>query len=218
MKHLFFISLIIIATSFIFSSRETYAQTCIHPKISGLGYHPFESPNKPQLYENKLDANGHYVLEPLVIISIENFLRGDYFSWRFMFGGQADVISQPAMFFNLGLKYRFFQKWRSSFDIAAGPVLLLREDWNSVDGYNAENIPFNVNGKWQNRFDILGELEYKYYLSDHMDITASVLYGHQLRTFTFTLGTRFWLSTTIKHPGKCGSCPFDDVKMKKRRR
>jgi hypothetical protein len=193
------------------------AQTLIHPKFAPLGYHHFDSPNKPFLYENRIDANGNWVVEPNVMLSIETYLRGTKLSWRFMPGFYSDALSQPAMFFHIGLKYNFLQIWRSSFDIAIGPTLNFRENWNRVPGYTPEG-DFNLNGSWENQFNILAELEYKFFLSDRFDITASAIYGHSWKTVTFSAGFRYWLSTIIKHPIDCGSCPFDKTSHKPQRR
>lgn len=203
--------------AFVFVSTLLHAQTIIHPKLSGIGYHPFESPNKPQLYENSIDANANWVVEPNLMVSIETYLRGTKLSWRVMPGFYSDVISQPAMFIHVGLKYKFLQIWRSSFDIAVGPTLNFREDWNQVPDCIPEGN-YNLNGKWENKIDVLAELEYKYFLSDRLDVTSSILYGHSYQTFTFTVGLRFWMSTTIKHPIDCGSCPFDKTLHKPQRR
>jgi hypothetical protein len=193
------------------------SQTLLHPKIAPIGFHPFESPNQPRLYENKIDFNGKWVVEPNIMLSVETYLRGTKLSWRVMPGFYTDALSQPAMFIHVGLKYSFLQIWRSSFDIAAGPTLNFREDWNKVPGYTPEGN-YNLNGNWENKLDILAELEYKFFLSDRIDITASALYGHSYNTFTFTFGIRYWTSTTIKHPIDCGSCPFDKTSNKPQRR
>lgn len=193
------------------------AQTIIHLKFAPIGYHPFESPNKPHLYENSIDGNGNWVVEPNAIVSLETYLRGTKLSWRLMSGFYSDALSQPAMFVHLGLKYQFLQIWRSSFDIAVGPSLNFREDWNKVPGGISEG-DYKLNGNWENNFSLLAELEYKFYVSDRIDLTASALYGYSYETFTFTFGVRYWLSTTIKHPIKCGSCPFEQTSSKPRRR
>ncbi|MFO7879736.1 MAG: hypothetical protein ACQES0_07355 [Bacteroidota bacterium] len=192
------------------------AQTLLHPKISGLGFHPFETENRP-LYENALDANAQWVVEPNFMLSVETYLRGTQLSWRFMPGVYVDAAAVPALFFHAGLKLRVLQIYRSSFDIALGPTYNFRKDWHKYDNYIEEG-DFNLNGAWENQFYLLGELEYKFFLSDHFDITSSVIFGHQRETFTFTFGLRYWLSTKIKHPIDCSSCPFDDISSKPRRR
>ncbi len=100
--------------------QNVQAQTMIHPKFGGLGYHGFETPNRV-LYENALHANKQWVVEPAVMVSVETYLRGTQLSWRFMPGFYVDAAAQPAMFFHAGLKLRILQIFRSSFDIAAGP-------------------------------------------------------------------------------------------------
>ncbi len=207
----------IILAAILFSAKLGTSQTLLHLKAAPVAYHPFTSPNKPHLYENKIDANGNWVVEPCVMLSIETYLRGTKLSWRFMPGFYSDVLSQPAMFFHLGIKYNFLQIWRSSFDIAVGPTLNIRQDWHKVPGYIPESS-YKLNGNWENQINFIAELEYKYFLTDRIDLTSSILYGHEWKTITATFGFRYWLSTTIKHPINCGSCPFSDPKYKSKRR
>ncbi|MFW5805192.1 MAG: hypothetical protein ACOCVX_01570 [Bacteroidales bacterium] len=192
------------------------AQTLIHPKGSFLGFHPLDTKNR-HLYENALDANAQWVVEPNVMVSVETYLRGTQLSWRFMPGFYVDAAAQPALFFHAGIKYRFLQIFRSSFDIAVGPTYNFRQDWHKYYNY-VEEGNFNLNGNWENKFYVLGELEYKFFLTEHWDITASILYGHEWETFTFTFGIRYWLTTVIKHPINCSSCPFDDLPGERGRR
>ncbi|MGM0651124.1 MAG: hypothetical protein ACQES1_11550 [Bacteroidota bacterium] len=206
----------IVALTMVATFHFCAAQTLLHPKGSFLGFHPLDTQNR-DLFENALDANAQWVVEPNVMLSVETYLRGTQLSWRFMPGFYVDAAAQPAMFFHVGIKYRFLQILRSSFDIAVGPTYNFREDWHKVPGYKPEGS-FNLNGNWENKFYLLGELEYKFFLSDHFDITTSVMYGHEWETFTFTLGVRYWLTTVIKHPINCSSCPFDDLPGERGRR
>ena len=201
----------------LFASLGTYAQTMLHPKISGIGFHPFKTENRSLFDENAIDANTQWIVEPGLMLSIETYIRGTQLSWRFMPGFYNDATAQPALFFHLGLKLRLFRIYRSSLDIAIGPTYNFRETWTQWDGYVPE-ADYNLNGNWENMIYLLGELEYKFFLADHWDITTSVMYGHSWQTFTFTLGVRYWLTTKIKHPIGCGSCPFDDTKYKSKRR
>lgn len=199
---------IVIFCTLLAGTNNLIAQTLIHPKVAIVGLHPFDSRNKPTLHENKIDANGNWVVEPNIMVSIESYIRDVKFSWRFMPGFYTDALSQPAMFFHAGLKLRVFQIWRSSVDIAAGPSYNFRKSYQKIPNYLKEG-PYNENGEWENHFGLLAEIEYKYYISSKLDFTTSIMYGHEWNTFTLTAGLRFWLSTYIKHPSKCGGCPFD---------
>ncbi|HRW21107.1 MAG TPA: hypothetical protein PLO05_10315 [Bacteroidales bacterium] len=191
------------------------AQTTIHPKIAFVGYHPFTETNR-HLFENNIDYNKTFVIEPMVMVSIETMLRDDSFSWRIMPGFYTDAASKPAFFIHAGLKLRLFQSWRHSLHLAAGGALLGRQRWNTIPGYISEST-HNPNGRFEYRFEPFGELEYTIFVAKKGDITLSALYGYQHKSFTFTIGYRYWLSTTLKHPSTCGNCPFQKSAKKYRK-
>ncbi|HOE04601.1 MAG TPA: hypothetical protein PLZ52_05250 [Bacteroidales bacterium] len=192
-----------------------FSQTMIQPKLGIVGLHPFSEPNR-HLFENKIDAEAWFVTEPLFMVSIETLLREDTFSWRIMPGFYSDAVSKPALFLNLSLKLKLIQSWRNSIYISAGGSILGRQKWNTIPGY-VEQGGFTENGTWEYRLGPFAELEYGFFINDNSDFTISAMFGHQHNTFTFTVGYRYWLSTVIKHPAKCGSCPFikSDNKYKK---
>lgn len=190
-----------------------YAQTTLNFKIAPFSIHPFNEKNS-HIFENKIDANGIFVSEPCLILGSETFLREDVFSLRFMLGGLSDAASKPAMFFHTGLKLRFFQVWRSSFAFGLGGNIYGRELWSNIDGYVKES-GWSPNGNWEYKLGIMAEFEYVLLLAQRHDLTFSLIYGHQPREFTLTVGYRFWLSTTLKNPKPCGSCPFGKKSKKK---
>jgi len=188
---------------------STYAgmsQSTIQFKLAMLGVHPFDEKNS-QLFENKIDANGVFITEPAIIVGYESFLLADVFAWRGMFGFVIDAASKPAIVLHLGVKQRLVQIWRNSISIGVGGNLYGRDSWSTIPGYVQDNS-WNANGDWEYKWGIMAELEYALFLNDNNDITLSVLYGHQPNTFTFTVGYKYWFSSIIKHPRKCGSCPF----------
>ena len=184
------------------------AQTLIHPKISFMGIHPFDEINS-NLFDNRIDANSVFVIEPAVMVSIETMISGENFSWRIMPGFMSDAAAKPAFFVHLGLKLKLFNTWRHSFHVAAGGAILGRRLWSDIPGYIYES-GYSQNGTWEYRLEPFGELEYNIFINKKSDITFSGIYGYQHHAFTFTVGYRFWLSTRIKHPRNCGSCPFKD--------
>ncbi|HOY38707.1 MAG: hypothetical protein KBB11_04270 [Bacteroidales bacterium] len=206
----------IVLLGFVFAfSGIIHAQTMIHPKVGIIGVHPFSTPNR-HLFENRIDSEAWFVTEPLLMVSIESLIKSDYFSWRIMPGFYSDAASKPGFFFNAALKFRLFQSWRNSLHVAVGGSIVGRQLWNTIPGYVYES-GFKTNGTWEYRICPFAELEYAFFLHDKGDITCSVLYGHQHETFTFSLGYRIWLSTVIKHPAHCGTCPYEkaDGKYKK---
>ncbi|MDD2636631.1 MAG: hypothetical protein PHW82_14150 [Bacteroidales bacterium] len=198
---------IIFASIFVLMSSFMMSQSTLQLKLSLLGLHPFDETNS-HLFENRLDANGIFITEPGLIFSFENFLRSDTFAWRGMFGFFSDAASKPAIFLHLGVKQRLVQIWRNSFSICAGGNLYGRNLWGTIPGYITDNS-WSANGDWEYKFGFMVELEYALFLNDKNDITLSVIYGHQPNTFTFSVGYKYWLSSIIKNPKRCGSCPFE---------
>ncbi len=196
----------VLVLTFTVISGWVSSQSTMQFKLSVLGVHPFEESNS-HLFENRFDANGIFIFEPCLIFSYESYLLSDTFSWRGMFGGINDAASKPAIFFHLGVKQRIIQIWRNSFSIGLGGNLYGRDSWSTILGYVEENS-WKANGDWEYKLGIMAELEYALFLNDNNDITISVLYGHQPNEFTFTVGYKYWFSSIIKHPRKCGSCPF----------
>ncbi len=191
---------------FVIICNLSFSQTTIQAKLAGIGIHPFDSKNS-HLYHNTIDANGIFNVEPMLMIPIETFIRGDYLSWRFVPAFLSDAVGYPAFFLHLGLKQRIVQIWRNSFSIAAGGNLYGREIWRTIPGYHLDNS-WSQNGTWEYKIGILAEIEYAFFLNEKNDLTLSVIYGHQPETFTFTIGYRYWFSNIIKNPPKCGTCPF----------
>lgn len=197
---------IIFANIFVLMSTLLMSQSTLQLKLSVLGIHPFNETNS-HLFENRLDANGVFITEPGLIFSFENFLRSDTFAWRGMFGFFSDAASKPAIFLHLGVKQRIVQIWRNSFSVCAGANLYGRDLWSTIPEYATDNS-WSANGDWEYKFGFMAELEYALFLNDNNDITLSIIYGHQPNTFTFSVGYKYWLSSIIKNPKKCGSCPF----------
>ncbi len=183
-----------------------FAQSTIQMKLSLMGVHPFEEKNS-HLFENRIDENGIFILEPSLILAYESYLLSDVLSWRGMFGFISDAASKPGIFLHLGLKQRLVQIWRNSISIGVGGNLYGRDSWATIPDYN-DDLSWSANGDWEYKWGLMAELEYSLFLNDNNDITLSVIYGHQPNTFTFSVGYRYWFSSVIKHPRKCGSCPF----------
>jgi hypothetical protein len=192
---------------------EVSSQTMLVAKFSPMGIHPLNEKNSA-IFENRFDENGVLVTEPCFIFGGETLLYDDIFSLRYLVGGMSDAASKPAFFLHFGAKYKFVQVWRSSLAFGIGANLYGRELWTTIDGYVPEKSWWQ-NGTWEYYAGPMVEIEYLFLLGERHDITLSLLYGHQPRTFSLTLGYRFWLSTEIKKPKGCGSCPFAKKSKKK---
>lgn len=199
------ITIIIILLLLIINTKLT-SQTALSLKFAPVSFHPFKENNK-KFFENKIDANALFVIEPCVILSSETFIYSDELNVRFMLGGMSDAVSHAALFFQAGLKYRLFQTYRSGFSIGAGVVFYGRESRLEDNGFYPEKF-WGRNGTWEYSIGGLGEIEYNFMLSEKHDLLLSLMYGTEIKIFTIAVGYRFWLSTVIKNPKKCGSCPF----------
>lgn len=189
---------------------KSYEQTTLQLKFSPVGIHFFNEPNRP-IFENKIDSNALFILEPCAVFGVETFIVGDEFSFRAMIGGLGDAVSKPGIFIQLGLKERLFQVYRHSLSIGAGVMGYGHENWETITGYTNQK-GWVQNGTWEYSIGFMVDLEYAIFINDRNDILINLTYGLQPKTFNFTIGYRFWLSTTIKNPKKCGSCPFTKTK------
>ncbi|MCF0206026.1 MAG: hypothetical protein HUK15_01235 [Bacteroidales bacterium] len=178
-----------------------------------MGFHFFKEPNK-QLFENSIDANSIFVFEPCVMLGVETYLVSDILCFRAHFGGLNDAASKPGLFLQAGLKVRLFQVYRNSLSFGAGLMLYGHERWDTYDSYVLEK-GWLQNGTWEYGIGFLADLEYAIFLNDKSDLMFNLSYGYQKRTFNITIGYRYWLSSLIKHPIKCGSCPFSKTSKHK---
>ena len=141
------------------------------------------------------------------MLCYESFLSSDTFSWRVFGGFLSDAASKPALLLHVGLKQRLVQVWRNSLSLGIGGNLYGRQLWTTIPGYY-EDKSWSANGTWEYKLGFMAEFEYALFLNDNNDITLSVMYGHQPNAFTFSVGYKYWLSSIIKNPKKCGTCPF----------
>ena len=205
-QSLFSIMLIVMVLVTVLTPTKLSGQTTLQLKISPIGMHFFNEPNK-NIYENKIDANSIFVLEPCIILGVETYLVSDILCFRANFGGLSDAISKPGLFLQAGLKVRMFQIYRNSLSFGAGLMLYGHECWGTVPNYEYVK-GWKQNGSWEYSVGFLADLEYAIFLNDKNDLLFNFTYGYQKKTFNITIGYRYWLSSIIKHPIKCGSCPF----------
>ncbi len=200
------IASLLIAFLLMTMSQKSFSQTTLQLKLSPIGMHFFNEPNRHN-FENKIDANGNFVLEPCVNFGVETYFVSDILCFRANFGGLSDAVSKPALFLQLGLKVRLFQVYRNSLSIGLGLMTYGHECWNTISNYEYQK-GWVQNGSWEYSLGYLADLEYAIFLNDKSDIMFNLSYGYQKKTFNISVGYRYWLSSVIKHPIKCGSCPF----------
>lgn len=196
-------------------SHSISGQVVANLKLGYLGIHPGENLNA-DLYENALVPAGTIVVEPSVWIGLEYFMREDYLSFQVYQGFLSDAAARSAGFTFVGFKRRFWRVYRSSFYIEFGTSFSFRQNWNTLAGYIPEKN-YDGSGKWQTKWIYFsGGIDYYFYLTKKHDLSLSAFYGHYDKTFTFTLGYRYWFSTVFKHPKPC-KCPFDKYDKKYKR-
>lgn len=200
----------VVAVMIAVSPAKSFGQTTLQLKFSPIGFHFFNDPNEP-LFENSIDANSTFVFEPCVIFGVETYLVSDILCFRANLGGLSDAASKPALFLQAGLKVRLFQVYRNSLSVGLGAMLYGRERWDTYTNY-VQQRGWSQNGSWEYGIGFLADLEYAIFLNDKSDLMFNISYGYQKKTFNFSIGYRYWLSSVIKHPIKCGSCPFTKTK------
>ena len=173
------------------------SQSTIILRGTALGYHPFSDVNRELYKENKIDANANFIVEPGIIIGMEKYIRGNFLSLQLLSGMYSDAAAMQAGFTSLSFRRQFYHKYKHHFSASLGGALLYRKDWHSITAYRPVE-DFNLNGKWQNKWTFTSELNYNYYITKRLDIELSFLYGHQYKTFTPTLGIRFWVNPDVK--------------------
>ncbi len=208
MKRFINIVIVFIIVALVFVSNNSKAQSTFQIKFIPLSIHPFNEPNSI-LFENKIDENGIFVIEPSLLLYYENYIIGDAFSWRGMFGLLVDAVSKPGYTAHIGIKQRLFQVWQNSLSIGLGGNIYGRERWGTIRDYIPDNT-WTVNGDWEHKFGIMAELEYSSRFGDRSEFTLSLSYGHQPNVFALAFGYKFWISSEIRKPRKCGSCPFQN--------
>jgi hypothetical protein len=180
-----------------------------------IGVHAFEKPNLA-LYENSLDADGNLCAEPGLLFSYETFVSDNRASFEFSTAIFADAAGQMAGFTEIAFKRLIFHKWRSSMYLSVGPALTYRNSWSRLTYGSISYTPetkYWVDGNWELLPTIIAKYEYDIFLGRNSDIKLGIYYGHSYKTFTATLGYRYWLSTKVKRTRKC-NCDKDKYRKK----
>ena len=170
-----------------------------------LAVHPFEKQNIA-LFENSLDADGTFSMEPGLVVSYETFVRDNWASFQFTTSIFSDAAGQMAGFTDISFRIMFYHKWRSSLYLGAGPGLSYRNSWSRLPYGDIVYTPerkFWVDGNWEIYPTIIGKLEYDFFLGSRSDISLGIYYGHSFQTTSLSLGYRYWISSKVKHTKKC---------------
>jgi hypothetical protein len=145
-------------------------------KFFGLSAHLRATPY-PELFKNKLDDKGIFVMNFGGIVGYDRFVVRDVISVRVEQGLYSDCASSLAGFTHLGWRGQIFKTGRHSLNGGFGPTLVYRRDWNRLPGYEDDGY-FNRSGDWQYKFYWYGgEFEYNYQLSEQYDLSLNLVPG-----------------------------------------
>jgi hypothetical protein len=170
-----------------------------------VGVHAFEKPNF-QLYENPIDAEGNVCTEPGLSLSYESFVSENRASFQLTQAIFADAAGQMAGFTEVSFRRLIFHKWRSNIYLGVGPALTYRNTWANLSYGSIVYEPegnYYKDGNWEIMPYVIGKLEYDVFIGNKSDLMLGVIYGHSYKTFTATLGYRYWISTKVKHSKGC---------------
>lgn len=182
-----------------------YGQSTFSIEIMTIGAHLFEKPNY-KLYENSLDAEGNLCAEPGLNLSYETFVSENRASFQISQAFFADAAGQLAGFTEISFRRLIFHKWRSNIYLGVGPALTYRNTWANLSYGSIIYQPeakYYHDGNWEVMPYVIGKLEYDVFIGNKSDIMLGVYYGHSYKTFTASLGYRYWISTKVKHSKGC---------------
>ena len=165
------------------------------------------------MFENRVDFNGNLVVEPGAVLTFEFFTKETKRSIQLQQGFFSDAGAQWSGWTQFAFRAKLFHWYKSKISLAAGPALVYRNSWYSLDGY--EDNPedgYNLNGKVEFRWAIPVQLQYNYYTGKRSELNVSVLYHYERHTIFPTIGFKYWISTYVKT--KCNDCE-DSFKRKK---
>lgn len=191
-------------TIFIFFVGFTVkAQSNFGFKIFPISINPTDTRNSA-LYQNKLDADGMFILEAGIMASHQVFLGNTHTSIEIIAAVHHDCTEKIAGFINFGIHRKLVQYYKHSFTIGIGPTIFLRQDWSAIDGY-IQDSDYTLKGQTQYKISWLsGELEYNYYLAKNADLAVSVNHIHP-ESITVAVGLVVWISRKGKK--HCNTCP-----------
>lgn len=180
-------------------------QSTFSIEVMTLGVHAFEKPNL-KLFENALDAEGNVCAEPGLSLSYESFVSENRASFQITQAIFADAAGQMAGFTEVSFRRLIFHKWRSNIYLGVGPALTYRNTWANLSYGSITYEPetkYYKDGNWEIMPYVIGKLEYDLFIGNKSDIMLGIFYGHSYKTFTATLGYRYWISTKVKHSKGC---------------
>jgi len=192
------LSLIIIC--FIFSNYSK-SQSNVSFRFSTLSVNVYDTLNT-SIYKTKLIDNGILTIEPGLFFSGEVF-GNDYTSAKFIQSIRIDACTKIMSTSQILLRYRVFKKWKNTITFGIGPVLFLRQSWQSIPEYNQEGYYTNSSSFQNSVMWFSGEIEFNKQFSKHGDLTLSL---NHLSPYSVgvLIGYKYWMSRKSSH---CNTCP-----------
>lgn len=145
----------------------------------GLAFHPKKS-SHPQLYKNRLDNNGHFVITKGVALTFDYNINKEFnlrFSQAVLFG---DCANKTAGMTQLGFNviYPIIEN-KHLLSACFGPMLFYRKNWNGLPGYVDENLfKQTKNKQTQYKFVWYGiHGDYNFAINNREYLSVSVLPG-----------------------------------------
>jgi len=192
------LNLIIICLIF---SNLLHSQSNISFRFSTLSINPIDTLNTP-IYKTKIIKNGALTIEPGIFFSGELF-GNDYTSVKFSQSLRIDPCYKIMTTSQLLLRYRLYKRYKNTLTISIGPVLFIRQTWQSIPNYLQEEYYLNSIDFQNSVMWFSAEFEYNRHVSKHGDFVLTL---SQLspRSFGILVGYKYWMK---RKSTKCNTCP-----------
>ena len=197
---------ILLSILFISFSIGLFSQSSIEFKLTTIGLHPDKSLRQdPLMYENRIDDNGNFILEPGLMISYQKYIYLAALSFQFSQGFYSDAAAKLAGTTNILLKYKFYHKYKFAVSLGMGPSLSYRKDWNNISQY-IDNDGYTVNGSWQTKWMFGAEFSFYYYNGNKGDYSLSFYHGASYGAALVSVGYRYWINSMALLGTDCSTC------------
>ena len=201
-KNFKYILKVVLISSIFMLSSSLKAQNNVGLKFFGLSFHPKGEHENAFLMPNKLDKNGYLVMNFGAVVSYEHFIFKEIISLKVAQALYSDCAARLGGFSHIGLRGRILKKGKHTLLGGIGPTIIYRKNWVELNGYENKNrFKGEIYDKWQYMFIWYGgEFEYRYSISENMDITSSFVPGYpDLMSLSFGINIKIKnkLHTTI---------------------
>lgn len=179
-----------------FISFWSFSQNNVGIKWFGLSIHPKGETQNAHLMPNKWDKNAYLVMNLGAEVMYEHFLLENILSVKGIQAIYADCAAQFGGFTHIGVRGKIVEKGRHRLSGGIGPTLIYRRNWQNLENYDNPNF-FNGTKTDVFQWKFLwygGELEYKYRLTQTIDLAFSFVPG-----YPDLMSLAFGVSYRLKH-------------------